>query len=100
MKFKAENFVVVGASACLVSPTGTGRFWPSLSTPTRWFDFTVQLDSGDTVDRLHSDVDKIGAVTAKGVLFLITVNNNVVNSHCHRLPDQRGLGFVRKYFNT
>lgn len=96
---QAENFAVVGASACFISPTGIGRFWPSIMTPTRWFDFQVTLDTGDAVHRLHSDVNKIGAVTKRGCLYTITVQNDVVNVHCHRLPDQRGLSArVSSYF--
>jgi len=88
---QAVNFAIVGASACFISPTGIGRFWPSINTPTQWLDFQVTLDAGDTVQRVHSDVNKIGAVTKRGCLYTITVTNDVVNVHTHRLPDSRGL---------
>jgi hypothetical protein len=81
----AENFSIVGASACFISPTGMGRFWPSIITPTKWFEFQITLDAADTIQKVHSDVDKIGAVSTRGLLYTINVQNDLVQTHCHRL---------------
>ena len=89
---QASNFALVGASGCFISPTGIGRFWPSISIPTKWLDFSVTLDSGDSITCLHADVSKIGAVSKAGCLYTITVANDVVSANVHRLPSNQGQG--------
>ena len=89
---KPQNLTVVGQSVCFISTTGTGRFWPAMDKPTNWFEFKITLDAEDFIHQLHSDASKIGAVSNKGVLYNVYVQNSTVKYNVHKRPDRRGWG--------
>ena len=60
---KPQNVAVIGYTVCFVSTTGTGRFWASMESPTKWIEFKITLDRDDLINALHGDANKIGAGT-------------------------------------
>ena len=94
---KPQNIAVVGTSSvCFVSTTGTGRFWASMEAPTKWAEFKITLDRDDLIQAVHGDKAKIGAVTSRGVLFNIYVQNGQVGYNTHRVPSKQNTGLVRR----
>ena len=50
----------------------------------------VILDAGDFIRQVHSDSSKIVAVSNKGALFNVYVENSVVKYTTLKLPSNRG----------
>jgi len=88
---KPQNVTVVGSSLCYISSTGMGRFWPNVEKSTVWFEFKVILEAGDFIRQVHSDSSRIVAVSNKGTLFNVYVENSVVKYTTLKLPGSRGL---------
>ena len=94
----AKNFTIVEQSACFVSISGSGRFWPKYCDETRWIDFRVAVEAGEIVQQLHSCKNRIVGVTSKGGMVGISVTNGIVNAKIHR--NQKQTGFLSRTISS
>ncbi|CAG5108292.1 Oidioi.mRNA.OKI2018_I69.chr1.g3726.t1.cds [Oikopleura dioica] len=94
----AKNFAIVEQSACFISISGSGRFWPKYSDETRWIDFRVPVEAGEIVQQLHSSKNRIVAVTSKAGLVGLSISNSSVSARIHR--NQKQTGFLSRTISS